>query len=213
MKFLLFKVRKRENTSMLSLVIEQDGEHICFFPSEVVIGIHSSSPLLLLLSLSSLLHLPCLHLSSLFSGCPIETLLFSKLVPGNSVSYSGDILMFCVVLYLLSSICGGFQGPCQVLALFCLGLYKVLLITSGVCSYSSLWSSQDSAWLQGDVRVGELWGRLDVDELYLWVKQAWGSGPGGGSLEELIKFKVALPFNESQVYELCQPNTCRLWKA
>lgn len=39
--------------------------------------------------------------------------------------------------------------------------------------------------------VCELWGRLGMDGLYLWVKQAWGSGPGGGSLEELIKFKVA----------------------
>lgn len=32
---------------------------------------------------------------------------------------------------------------------------------------------------------------LDVDGLYLWVKQACGSGPGRGFLEEPIKFKVA----------------------
>ena len=78
--------------------------------------------------------------------------------------------MFCVVLYLLSSIYRGFQGPYQVLALFCLGLCKVLHVAFGVWLYSSLWSSQDSAWLQDDVRVAELWGRLDVDGLYLWVK-------------------------------------------
>lgn len=27
------------------------------------------------------------------------------------------------------------------------------------------------------------------------------------------QIQSCLPFNESQVYELCQPNTCRLWKA
>lgn len=64
--------------------------------------------------------------------------------------------MFYVVLDLLSSIYGGFQGPCQVLALFCLDLYKVLLVAFGVCSYNSLWSSQDSAWL----RVMSEWGAL-----------------------------------------------------
>lgn len=66
------------------------------------------------------------------------------------------IVLFHVVLGLLSNLYSDFQGLCQVLAMCWLGLYRVLLVAFGV-------SSQGSGWLQGDIRVGELWGRLDVN--------------------------------------------------
>lgn len=66
------------------------------------------------------------------------------------------IVLFHVVLGLLSNLYSDFQGLCQVLAMCWLGLYRVLLVAFGV-------GSQGSGWLQGDIRVGELWGRLDMN--------------------------------------------------
>ena len=78
----------------------------------------------------------------------------------------------CILAQVYRVVKGLLQGPWTFSgeSLFCLGLCKVLHVAFGVWLYSSLWSSQDSAWLQDDVRVAELWGRLDVDGLYLWVK-------------------------------------------
>lgn len=73
------------------------------------------------------------------------------------------IVLFHVVLGLLSNLYSDFQGLCQVLAMCWLGLYGVLLVAFGVCSCSSSLSSQGNGWLQDDIRVGKLWGRLDVN--------------------------------------------------
>lgn len=109
--------------------------------------------------------------------------------------------MFCVVLELLSSIYGCFKGharclPCSALACTkcCLLLLECALIIPCEVARS-----------QSDVRVGELWGMLGKAGLGFWAR--WRLS------ERTDQIQSCLPFNESQVYKLCKPNTCRLWKA